>query len=65
MYTHCVYTRPSSTNNRTALSSDLLRAMSRARSAADQRRTDALTGIIAARRESTVSMISPLSMPCR
>jgi hypothetical protein len=31
----------------------------------DQGRTDALTGIIGARRACTVSMISPLSMPCR
>ena len=31
----------------------------------DQSRTDALTGIIGARRACTVSMISPLSIPCR
>ena len=37
----------------------------RARIAVDQSRSDALTGIIGARRACTVSMISPLSMPCR
>ena len=31
----------------------------------DQSRSEALTGIIGARRACTVSMISPLSMPCR
>ena len=41
-----------------------LGAMSGAR-ADDQSGTDALTGIIGARRACTVSMISPLSMPCR
>ena len=33
--------------------------------AVDQSRSEALTGIIGARRACTVSMISPLSMPCR
>jgi hypothetical protein len=33
--------------------------------AVDQSRSEALTGIIGARRAWTVSMISPLSMPCR
>jgi hypothetical protein len=35
------------------------------RPAGGQRRSDALTGIIGARRACTVSLISPLSMPCR
>jgi hypothetical protein len=35
------------------------------RSTCDQSRSDALTGIIGARRACTVSMISPLSMPWR
>jgi hypothetical protein len=36
-----------------------------ARPGVDLSRSDALTGIIGARRVWTVSMISPLSMPCR
>jgi hypothetical protein len=36
-----------------------------ARSAVDKSRSDALTGIIGACRACTVSMISPLWMPCR
>jgi hypothetical protein len=31
----------------------------------DQSRSEALTGIIGARRACTVSMISPLSIPCQ
>ena len=39
-------------------------ATTRSCRAVDQSRSDALTGIIGARRACTVSMISPLSMPC-
>jgi hypothetical protein len=42
-----------------------LREEQRPRRAVDQSRSEALTGIIGARRAWTVSMISPLSMPCR
>ena len=38
---------------------------SSARGAVDQSRSEALTGIIGARRACTVSMISPLSMPAQ
>ena len=43
----------------------LLCATSSAARAVDQSRSEALTGIIGARRACTVSMISPLSMPWR
>jgi hypothetical protein len=33
--------------------------------AVDQSRSEALTGIVGGSRACTVSMISPLSMPCR
>jgi hypothetical protein len=42
-----------------------LREEQRPRCAIDQSRSDALTGIIGARRACTVSMISRLSMPWR
>jgi hypothetical protein len=43
----------------------LPRATSSAALAVDQSRSEALTGIMGARRACTVSMISPLSMPWR
>jgi hypothetical protein len=42
-----------------------MRDKQRRRSAVDQSPSDALTGIIGARRAWTISMISALSMPCR
>ena len=47
------------------LPSVAMRDEQRPRGAGDQSRSEALTGIIGARRAWTVSMISPLSMPCR
>src|SRR5215217_4374095 len=47
------------------LSTVALRDDERPRRAVDQSRSEALTGIIGARRACTVSMTSPLSIPCR